>query len=79
MFRDFVKRKAIDLSLTGTVKNISDGSVVVVAEGDEGNLKKLIIFLWKGPWISRMIAHVDNVEERWDEPTGEFPDFRILY
>lgn len=79
MFRDFVKRKASALGLTGTVQNMPDGSVFVVAEGEEAGLKKLLPFLRKGPFISRMIARVDHIEERWSDVSGTFRDFRILY
>ncbi|MBI5816953.1 MAG: acylphosphatase [Candidatus Yonathbacteria bacterium] len=79
MFRDFVKRSAQKLDLTGTVENCPDGSVFVVAEGEEDKLKKFIPILRKGPLISRMVAHIENIEERWGEATGTFPDFQILY
>ncbi len=79
MFRDFVKRNAQKLDLTGTVENHSDGSVFVVAEGKEEQLKKFIPILRKKPFISRIVAHVENIEEKWGEGTGEFPDFQILY
>lgn len=79
MYRDFVKRNAKKLGLTGTVENIPDGSVFVVAEGDDEALKKLIPLLWEGPLISRMVAKVEGIEEAWGEATKTFPDFKILY
>lgn len=79
MYRDFVKRNAKKLGLTGTVENIPDGSVLVIVEGEEGALKKLIPLLWEGPLISRMVAKIDGVEETWGEATKTFPDFKILY
>lgn len=79
MFRDFVKRTAQKLGLTGTVENHPDGSVFVVAEGKEEQLKKFVPMLRKKPLISRMVARVENIEETWSEATGAFPDFRILY
>lgn len=79
MFRDFVKRTAQKLGLTGTVENRPDGSVFVVAEGKEEQLKKFIPMLKKKPLISRMVARIEDIEEYWDEATGEFPDFQILY
>ena len=79
MFRDFVKRSAQRLDLTGTVENRPDGSVFVIAEGKEGQLKKFIPTLRKKPLISRMVASVENIEEKWSEATGTFPDFQILY
>ena len=79
MFRDFVKRNAQKLDLTGTVENRPDGSVFVVAEGEEDQLKKLVSIFWKKPFISRMVARIENIEEWWGEATGAFPDFQILY
>jgi acylphosphatase len=79
MFRDFVKRNAQKLGLTGTVENLPDGRVYVVAEGKEEQLKKLIPIIWKKPFVSRMVASIENIEEQWSEATGIFPDFQILY
>ena len=44
MFRDFTQRKASSLGLFGTVENKKDGSVVVVAEGEESKLEQLLLF-----------------------------------
>jgi len=75
MFRDFVQRKASATGLLGTVRNKKDGSVVVVAEGEQGKLEQLLLLLHRGSLLSR----VDKVEEKWGEATSEFPDFRIVY
>lgn len=79
MFRDFVKRNAQKLGLTGTVENRPDGSVHIVVEGVENQLKKFVPILHKKPLISRMVAHIETIEEKWGEATGEFPNFKILY
>ncbi len=75
MFRDFAQRKARSLGITGTVQNISDGTVKVVAHGEEAVLLKYIIYLNKGSVLSR----VDEVEVGWAEPASTFSDFEILY
>jgi len=75
MFRDFTCRNARKLGLVGTVKNNTDGTVSVVAEGEEERLKELLGRLQKGPTFSR----VDNVVEEWKKPTGSFDTFRIIY
>jgi acylphosphatase len=75
MFRDFTTRKAKSLDLIGFVKNLEDGSVFAVAEGDEINLKKWIRFLNKGSILSR----VDGVEVFWTEPKNKFLNFKITY
>ena len=38
MFRDFTKRKAEEFGIVGTVRNEKDGTVRVIAEGDETHL-----------------------------------------
>lgn len=75
MFRDFVTRKARARSLVGTVKNNSDGTVSVVAQGEEGKLRELLERLHHGS----LLARVDRVEEKWSEPLGKFKSFDILY
>lgn len=75
MFRDFVTRKARNLNIAGRVRNEEDGSVSVVAEGEEAKLRALIAKLHRGSVLSR----VDRVDLGWKEATGEFNDFRISY
>ena len=75
MFRDFTTRVSRRLGLTGTVQNVKNGSVKVVAEGEEEKLKQLLVFLGKGSLLSR----VDKVESFWTESAGEFSKFNIVY
>lgn len=75
MYRDFAQRKARGLRLVGTVQNLKDGSVAVVAEGEEDILKKYIILLHKGS----IFAKVEEVEVKWLSSTGEFRDFLIIF
>jgi acylphosphatase len=76
MYRDFSQRKARKLSITGWVMNKKDGSVFVVAEGDESALLSYIEYLKKGSILSR----VENVSVLWKEDcSGEYKDFRIMY
>ena len=74
-FRFFVEDRAYELGLTGYVRNLPDGTVEVVAEGEEEALKVLLEHLWRGPRLAR----VRDVEAEWGEATGEFRDFRIRY
>jgi len=75
MFRDFAQRKAKKLGLAGFIKNMEDGSVFVVAEGDEEKLRKFLELLWKGS----VFAKVERVEEKWGESVNEFSKFEIRY
>ena len=57
-FRSSTKEKADELGVAGWVKNVSDGSVEVFAEGDEQKLQELIGWCRKGPEQ----AQVERVE-----------------
>ncbi len=74
-FRYNTRKKARNLGVSGWVKNLDDGRVEVVAEGDENKLESLIDFCHKGP----LMAKVNNVEVSEEEPTGEFDDFNVEY
>ena len=53
-FRWFVIREAARLALTGWTRNLPDGSVEVVAAGEEGALEALHGRLAEGPPASRV-------------------------
>lgn len=72
-FRAASQREARRLGLTGWVRNLSDGSVEVVAEGEDDQLKEFIQWAQRGPSAAR----VDRVDTRWRGYSGEFTDFRI--
>jgi acylphosphatase len=59
------------LKINGFVRNMPDGNVELVGEGEEEGLNRLIDWCRKGP----PGAHVINVETKWEEPTGEFTGF----
>jgi acylphosphatase len=73
-FRAATQREARRLGITGWVKNRGDGSVELVAEGEEDAVKEIISWSHHGPSAAR----VDNVDVRWRAYTGEFSDFRIV-
>ncbi len=73
-FRAATQREARRLGITGWVKNRNDGSVEVVAEGDEDSIKELTGWASHGPSAAR----VDSVDVRWRGYTGEFAEFSIL-
>jgi len=75
LFRAKTQAFAQRLGLVGWVQNEDDGSVFVVAEGEEERLKKLLEFLRTGPDH----AQVEKVEVSWADPIGEFREFEIRY
>lgn len=72
-FRAFVLSQARQLGLHGYTRNRPDGSVEVVAEGEEPSLQILIAALQRGPSGAR----VDRVETTFSAATGEFTGFSI--
>jgi len=76
LFRSYIEDAGRRLGLVGTVENLSDGSVVVIAEGDE---KKLWEFLDRLR-IGSSDAAVKKVATEWREiKSFSFPDFSITY
>ena len=74
-FRANTRKVAKRLGLRGYVRNLPDGRVEAVFEGDEENVRKAIEWCRKGPPLAR----VEKVEVVWEEPRGDFDDFVILY
>lgn len=74
-FRQSTRHEAMRLSLMGWVANQPDGTVRVVTEGEEGNVRQLLHYLHQGPPGAR----VERVEAAWSMATGEFSDFRVRY
>tara|TARA_Y100000590_G_scaffold275394_1_gene309186 strand:+ start:1040 stop:1360 length:321 start_codon:yes stop_codon:yes gene_type:complete len=73
-FRHFVQMEARASGLTGTVKNLSDGSVEIYTTGAP---KTLLMFMEKvseGPPISR----VKSIEARWSASYRQFNNFQVL-
>lgn len=73
-FRASAQREAKQLGLTGWVKNRPDGSVEILVEGEEEQVKDFLNWSQHGPATAR----VEKVETRWRSYSGEFPDFRIV-
>jgi acylphosphatase len=73
-FRASAQREARRQGLTGWVKNRPDGAVELVAEGEEDELKELIVWANHGPSNAR----VERVDVRWRGFVGDFSDFRIV-
>lgn len=74
-FRYTAEAAALDLGITGWVRNLPDGRVEAVGEGSE---KKLGLFLERiasGP----MRHYIQQAQVRWEDPTGEFQEFQVRF
>jgi len=74
-FRYFIWRHARELGLRGFVKNMDDGSVLIVAEGEEEAVERIVELARRGP----PAAIVESVDVVYEEPRGEFTRFFINY
>ena len=72
-FRYFVIEEANRLHLAGVVRNLRNGDVEVIAEGEEGPLEALLVALKNGP----RMAHVEKVHAVWEPTRNEFSSFII--
>lgn len=63
-FRYFAQRAALELGLTGYVRNLDDGGVEAYASGPEEQLSRFAALLRRGP----RMAEVRTVEELAAEP-----------
>jgi acylphosphatase len=74
-FRYYTQHEATLLGLTGWVRNLRDGRVELVAEGEEGPLKTLLDWCRRGPPHARVLS----VQTRWEPYRGEFDRFAITW
>ena len=71
-FRNHTRLEATRLGLVGEVWNNHDGTVGIVAEGDEKKLEELVEWVKRGPDGAEVSEH----DAQWDESTDEYTDFR---
>ena len=69
------RKIADDLGLTGWVKNLPDGKVEVMVEGEDEKIDTFIKWCKKGPRFSE----VTDVDVEYEEHQGEFGDFKIKH
>ncbi|RLI15150.1 MAG: acylphosphatase [Candidatus Hecatellales archaeon] len=74
-FRWYTRDEAEKLGVKGWVRNLPDGRVEAVFEGEKEAVERMIEFCRRGP----PAAEVENVEVRWETPTGEHKGFKIRY
>jgi len=72
-YRAFAARSAMQIGLTGWVRNRYNGTVETVAEGNQLQLKNYLQDLKRGPGSS----NVTRVDEDWSAATMEFEQFKV--
>lgn len=73
-FRSFTKSEAASLEIPGWVRNLSDGRVEVLAEGNKGALDELLGRIKEGSPGAR----VKKVDVMWEKYVGDLNGFRIV-
>lgn len=74
-FRATTRDEARKRGVKGWVKNLRDGRVEAVFEGEEENVQEMIDFCHEGSSSAR----VKDVEVEWEEYQGDFSGFEIRY
>lgn len=74
-FRDFTRTWARRLGVVGYIRNLPDGTVEVVAEGDTERLERLLDHLKIGPEAAR----VERVDTDWGPSQRGFESFEIKH
>ena len=74
-FRQALKVMAKKNDIFGWVKNLKDGRVEAILEGDEKKVNRLVEWSYGGPANAR----VEDVEIRNEKFSGEFSKFDVLY
>jgi acylphosphatase len=73
-YRHTMAQRARDRDLTGWVRNLPDGRVEAVLEGEESDVRDVVDWARSGP----AHATVEDVAVEWQQPESGFSGFRIL-
>ena len=74
-FRYHTRELAQRLGVHGWVRNMHDGRVEAVFEGEKEAVERMLNFCHRGPSGAR----VTNVEVKWENYRGEFSGFEVRY
>jgi acylphosphatase len=74
-FRASTRDEARAWGLTGWARNLPDGRVEALFEGDKRLVENMLAWCRKGP----PYACVDRVEVEWQAYLGDMADFRVVY
>ncbi len=74
-FRSSTRDEAQVRGLVGWARNLPDGRVEALFEGDKRVVEEMLKWCHQGP----PYAYVDRVEVEWQPYQGDLIDFRIVY
>src|SRR3972149_8008634 len=73
-FRRSIENFAKSLYLKGYVKNLTDGSVFVLAQGTQERLEELLSWCQKGTFLTK----IRSMFYEWRNPENKFKNFKII-
>jgi acylphosphatase len=76
-YLEWINQNANNLGLKGITFFGNDGSIKIIAEGEEGYLNIFISRLQRGRFFFPIFYPVENFYITWQEPKNEFEDFSI--
>lgn len=73
--RYYTQREANSLGLTGWVRNLADGRVEAIIEGDKETVQRMVNWCHQGP----ATAQIDHVGVSYQPATGAFFSFEVRW
>ena len=74
-FREYTRREAEKVGVKGWVRNLWDGRVEAVFEGPPDAVRHMVRWCHRGSPRAR----VERVEVHYEDCTGEFDRFRVIW
>ncbi len=74
-YRAYAQDSAVQLGLVGSARNVSDGTVLVVAQGTSDVLKEFVEYLHEGS----LMSEVEGVAVEWRSIGKTLDEFSLLY
>jgi len=74
-FRSETRYEALKNGVNGWIRNLPDDRVEAVFEGEQEKVERLVEFCKHGPPGAKVV----RVDVAWEDYSGEFADFEIVY
>ncbi|MEX2632957.1 MAG: acylphosphatase [Balneolales bacterium] len=77
-YRAFVHRNAHNLGVNGWVRNLDNGDVEAIFEGEQASVNKMMEACNQGPLLARVLSiDINNAEEGFGKEEEKFDQFII--
>ncbi len=73
-YRSHTKDRAEKMGLTGWVRNLPNGDVEAVFEGEESIIEEMIVWCYSGS----PLCQVDDIQTLYEKHLDEFDEFKII-